>query len=104
MAEENRERDRKRAEEIRQQIEKFCTPATPSKTDSQLGYEHLNLLVHKGYVSSAEETVGADAFRSLEVKARVNSISRENDIDPFITPYFSNALGIDDLVFVNSEL
>ncbi|KAF4039824.1 hypothetical protein GN244_ATG08002 [Phytophthora infestans] len=104
LAEEKREPDRKRAEEIRQQFEKFCNPATPTTTDAQLGYEHLNLLQLKGFVSSAEETVGADAFWSVEVQARVNSISRENDFDAFITPYFSNALDSHDLVFVNSEL
>ncbi|EEY54050.1 Crinkler (CRN) family protein [Phytophthora infestans T30-4] len=104
LAEEKRELDRKRAQEIRQQFEKFCNPATPTITDAQLGYEHLNLLQLKGLVSSAEETVGADAFWSVEVQARVNSISRENDFDAFITPYFSNALDSHDLVFVNSEL
>ncbi|KAF4039819.1 hypothetical protein GN244_ATG07997 [Phytophthora infestans] len=55
LAEEKRELDRKRAQEIRQQFEKFCNPATPTITDAQLGYEHLNLLQLKGFVSSAEK-------------------------------------------------
>ncbi|EEY54048.1 Crinkler (CRN) family protein, partial [Phytophthora infestans T30-4] len=104
LAEKNREQNRKQAEEIRQHFEKFCNPATPTTSDAQLGYKHLNLLQLKGFVSSAEETVGADAFWSVDVQARVNSISRENDFDAFISTYFSNALDSHDLVFVNSEL
>ncbi|KAF4143371.1 hypothetical protein GN958_ATG07437 [Phytophthora infestans] len=108
ILEEIRELNDKRAEETRQLVERTIAralvPATPSKPDLQLGYEHVGLLLQNGYVSSAEETVGADAFWSVEVQAQVDCIKREDSFDAFITPYFTNALDSHDVVFVHSEL
>ncbi|GMF33009.1 unnamed protein product [Phytophthora lilii] len=102
--EEMREQDRKRLDQLKRTIERALLPAAPSKSDLQLGQDHLNLLLKVGCVSNAEETVGADPFWSVEVQAQVDCIQREDAFDAFITPYFSNALDSHDVVFVNSEL
>ncbi|GMF39232.1 unnamed protein product [Phytophthora lilii] len=109
--EENRELERKRAEEkseefnrkVTHTIQRAIQPATPSKSDSQLGQEQLNQLLKLGCVSEAEKIVGADPFWSEEIQARAECINREDAFDAFITPFFSNALDSDDVAFVNSE-
>ncbi|GMF11955.1 unnamed protein product [Phytophthora lilii] len=104
------EGDRKRSRSKRKKLVSFgahsreINPTAPSKSDSQLGQDHLNLLLKVGCVSNAEETVGADPYWSVEVQAQVDCIKTEDAFDAFITPYFSGALASDDVVFVNSEL